>query len=558
MTHFDDVTAKLGELPYMDEARAKVIRELILECSGRNLLEIGFYHGKSSAYLAAILEDRGGPGSLTTIDLARIRSLKPSIGENLATVGLTHRVTPLFTRRSYTWEMARMLKREPRPQFDFCYFDGGHTWDLTGFGLLLVDMLLRPGGIIVIDDLNWTINRSIAKNPSAAKAYASYDDDEKSESGVRLAWNTIIPHLGYTQETARLFPWGIARKPSVQRPRAEAIAKKSQRAGLARGFSDGYGPMDNAGISLNSYDPESAPAEVLDYPGMMSRREKGLLFWLAKNVYKGDGLIVDAGLFLGASTNAFATGIKSGAGAEAVSQRFKPINSYDVAVWVRSMDRYLKIRAVQRALRGKEIRTGQSFLPILKRLLASHHDLIDFRIGDIVKTASADRPIEIAFYDCLKTPEREAAAFRAFAPRFIPGKTIVVQQDYFYESATALKIRQEFLAPYFSYLGSEATSAVFRLEKSLPETYFREDPVTRLSVDEKVALLVRAAERTRDPKFRLYGQLAVVEFLTEVGDQDHARTQLADVLRDAPERPEEVFGARMAATLERFKERLAT
>ncbi|MEZ4597942.1 MAG: hypothetical protein R3C32_14675 [Chloroflexota bacterium] len=34
----------------------------------RDLLEIGFYQGKSSAYIGAILEDRGGPGHLLTID----------------------------------------------------------------------------------------------------------------------------------------------------------------------------------------------------------------------------------------------------------------------------------------------------------------------------------------------------------------------------------------------------------------------------------------------------------------------------------------------------------
>ena len=105
-----------------------------------------------------------------------------------------------------------MIKQGGGPRFDLCYFDGGHTWDYTGFGLLLVDMLLRPGGIIVIDDLNWTIARSIQKNPAAAKSYGRFDDDEKTEAGVRLAWNTIIPHLGYEREEVTEWPWGIARK----------------------------------------------------------------------------------------------------------------------------------------------------------------------------------------------------------------------------------------------------------------------------------------------------------------------------------------------------------
>ena len=316
--------------------------------------------------------------------------------------------------------------------------------------------------------------------------------------------------------------------------------------------------MSEMGLSLAGYDANAAPAAVIDHPGMTSRREKAMLYWLARNHYAGEGLIVDAGLFLGASTNAFATGLKDGPGGRAVGGRFKPVNSYDIAIWVRTMDRYLKVPAVQRALQGGEIRHGQSFLPILKRLLAGHEDVVDLRIGDIVSTAAADRPVEIAFYDCLKTAERDAAAFRAFAPRFVPGRTIVVQQDYFYETAPDLKIRQELLAPYFTFLGAEATSAVFRLDAPLPEAVFREDPVDALSVDQKVALLYQAAERTGDPKYRLYGQLCVVDFLTQIGARDRALAQLTDVLRDGPTRPEETFGPRMQSAISALRGRLGS
>ena len=67
--------------------------------------------------------------------------------------------------------------------------------------------------------------------------------------------------------------------------------------------------MKNA-PSLAGYDPSEAPKAVLDYPSMASRNEKSLLYWLARHVYTGFGVIVDAGVFLGGSTNAFATGLK--------------------------------------------------------------------------------------------------------------------------------------------------------------------------------------------------------------------------------------------------------
>jgi len=152
---------------------------------------------------------------------------------------------------------------------------------------------------------------------------------------------------------------------------------------------------------------------------------------------------------------------------------YKPIQSYDIAIWVPSLERYLETEAAKRALKGRSVNHGENFSPILQELLATHRDLVDFRIGDIVKLASAERPVEIAFYDCLKTPDREAAAFHAFAPKYVPGKTIVIQQDYFYESAIALRIRQEFFASFFEYLGAEARSAVFSPKGANPSRVFR-------------------------------------------------------------------------------------
>lgn len=280
---------------------------------------------------------------------------------------------------------------------------------------------------------------------------------------------------------------------------------------------------------------------------MMTAREKGMLYWLARNIYAGEGVIVDAGLFLGASTNAFAKGIRENDNTGGKARDFKAINSYDTAIWVQSMNRHVKAQAVRRALGGRSLRKGQSFLPILRKLLAPHLDLIDFRIGDIVETATADRPIEIAFFDCLKTAERDAAAFKAFAPWYVPGKTIIVQQDYFYELAPDLKIRQEYLSPYFSYLGSEATSAAFRLERALPKSYFLEDPIAELSLGDKIALLERAADRCNDIKFRLYARLAVVQYLADAGYRNRADNHLKDALdelRGSGASPRD-FGERM-------------
>ena len=213
MSNIENVKTLFGDLPYMRHRQAMLIRDLIIEHGARDILEIGFYHGKSSAYIAAILEDLG-EGHLVTIDRQSVRNREPNIEQVLATLGLGHRVTPIYAQRSYTWEMAKMIQAKPPPQFDFCYFDGGHTWDGTGFGFILVDLLLRPGGWIVFDDIPWTIEAAMQNRTKTPRHWRKFGADEAATPAVKLVFDQLVPHLGYTNK--RIInngQWGIARKP---------------------------------------------------------------------------------------------------------------------------------------------------------------------------------------------------------------------------------------------------------------------------------------------------------------------------------------------------------
>ena len=213
MRNFEKIRTNFGNLPYMRHPEATLLRELIIEQDARDVLEIGFYHGKGSAYLAAILEDLGR-GHLVTIDVRSAHRREPNIEQVLSAVGLSHRVSPVYAERSYTWEMAKMIRAKPAPQFDLCYFDGGHTWDMTGFGFVLVDMLLRPGGWIVLDDLRWTVEGAMRDVPKVPKHWLACSPDERATPAVQLTFDLLVPHLGYTDR--RIIndgQWGIARKP---------------------------------------------------------------------------------------------------------------------------------------------------------------------------------------------------------------------------------------------------------------------------------------------------------------------------------------------------------
>ena len=214
MNHFDKIASVIGDLPYMQERDARILRDLIVDNDAKDLLELGFFHGKSSAYFAAILEDLGR-GHLITMDLKSAARREPSIHDVLAKLGLEHRVTPVYAQRSFTWDLAKMIQESSRPRFDFCYFDGGHTWDDTGFGFVLVDMLLRPGGIVVFDDLPWTIEAAVRDwDKQEPRYWRSCSADERATACVKLVFDKLVPYLGYTDiRVLNGKRWGMARKP---------------------------------------------------------------------------------------------------------------------------------------------------------------------------------------------------------------------------------------------------------------------------------------------------------------------------------------------------------
>jgi len=211
MEELKRVSEMLRGVQYMNEHQAIRIRNFVLKNDLCEILEIGFFKGKSSAYIASIIKEMG-KGHLTTIDLESARNRSPNIEECLERLDFLDLVTPIYAQRSHTWELKKLITKSPRPQFDLCYFDGGHTWDVTGFGFLLVDFLLRPGGWIIFDDLNWTIDKSVANTPKMAQLYNKFSQDEKSTPGVRTVFETIVPHLGYTN-VHEVGPWGYAQKP---------------------------------------------------------------------------------------------------------------------------------------------------------------------------------------------------------------------------------------------------------------------------------------------------------------------------------------------------------
>lgn len=188
-------------MPFTDADFGHVLYRFVRSSRVRSVLELGTGHGGSTAWLAAGLAGQGG--RLTTIDRAGRR--EP--GDLLARLGLAGSVDIVHARRSYTWELMRLVERRTtggrcHPLFDLCFIDGEHTWDADGFAFFLVDKLLAPGGWLVFDDLEWTFATSPSLKDS--ELTRSLPEDERTTPQVGRVFTLLVrQHPGYDEFRVR-------------------------------------------------------------------------------------------------------------------------------------------------------------------------------------------------------------------------------------------------------------------------------------------------------------------------------------------------------------------
>jgi predicted O-methyltransferase YrrM len=207
------IREKVGNVPHMTFEQAQVMRDVILRNRFQNILELGFRHGVSTCYMAGALNELGG-GKITTIDLLSAKEAQPNVEKLLADLGLSRFVTVFYEPTSYVWRLMKLLEEDPSPRFDFCYIDGAHDWSTDGFAFFLVDRLLKPGGLVIFDDLEWTYGGSPALRNS--EKVRQMPDDEKNTRQVRKVYELLVrTHPAYGEFTVR-DAWAYARKTSAQ------------------------------------------------------------------------------------------------------------------------------------------------------------------------------------------------------------------------------------------------------------------------------------------------------------------------------------------------------
>jgi predicted O-methyltransferase YrrM len=199
---YDEVNQRLADLHYAaltTPDAGRLLYDMVAQPDIENVLELGFGHGTSTAYMAAALAEKGA-GSVTTIDRAAALSRKPNIHQVFENLGLDAYLLPLYSSSSYNWELMRLIERQASGAetvtcFDFCFIDGAHTWETDGLAFLLADKLLRPDRWVLFDDLRWTI----ASSPyTKTEKLETVSADELNTPQIAKVFDMLVrTHPGY-------------------------------------------------------------------------------------------------------------------------------------------------------------------------------------------------------------------------------------------------------------------------------------------------------------------------------------------------------------------------
>ena len=202
---FQTIARALDGIPWMSPVLGRRVYDHIRSTGARNVLDLGTGHGVSAAYMAAALE-ANGHGRVTTVDAAGTQ-FDPMPADLLARVGLAHRVRIEREHSSYNWFLKDRIEERSddagncEPAYDFCYLDGAKNLNVDGLAVVLVERLLRPGGCLLMDDLDWTYVKNHWLEPSGdGLPLGPLSEAERTQPHLRPIFDLVVrAHPSFTR-----------------------------------------------------------------------------------------------------------------------------------------------------------------------------------------------------------------------------------------------------------------------------------------------------------------------------------------------------------------------
>ncbi|HEX2836860.1 MAG TPA: hypothetical protein VHN77_01900 [Phycisphaerales bacterium] len=234
------------------------------------------------------------------------------------------------------------------------------------------------------------------------------------------------------------------------------------------------------------------PAKLVFPITQTTWEERALLYWVASAYYKGEGAIIDAGCLAGSSTHALGLGLLENPRVGAA----KMLHAYDLF----RFEDYMRGAFSTIGEGGRAV--GESFLDLFERLTAEVSGVTRVHAGDFLQErwevgaggSGGGGPVEVLFVDLAKNWELERHCSATFLPALIPGRSLLIQQDYFHVWCPWIHLRMDLLREFVEFAAYVPSgTAVFVVKKPIPRHLSELDLRAHTTVPDQVAKLERAA-----------------------------------------------------------------
>jgi hypothetical protein len=271
------------------------------------------------------------------------------------------------------------------------------------------------------------------------------------------------------------------------------------------------------------------PNEVVRAWGMLSVNERKLLCYLARDYFTGEGTIVDAGAFLGASALSLACGLRS-------NPRCPPGSAY-----IHSFDNFITDSYTHDFLHHHlklRIEPGASFRPLFEEQIEEFKEHIVVHDGDFHQHRWFGPKVEILFVDICKSVSLNSHLIGQLFSFLIPGVSVIVHQDYHHPHLPWIHVTMEYLNKYLRILEERVEdSIVFGLAADISPQDLGKCVDFVFSDDEQLSLITQAIERL-SPENRHVVELARVVLLTRLRRCDLASHEFERIISKYENLPE--------------------
>jgi len=229
-----------------------------------------------------------------------------------------------------------------------------------------------------------------------------------------------------------------------------------------------------------------AEERQIDVPSMLAPEELRLYHWAARHWARGDGDLVDLGTFAGGSTARLAHGVAGRGGQSRV-------HAYDRF----TADEGTKKKTLY--ARGVPEFEGNDLLPLAQEFLAPWAPNVVFHQGQIQDLGWSGGPIEVLALDAGKNAHTLDQIVRPFYPSLIPGRSILLQQDFLHFAQPWLVSQMVRMSECFRPVGfARNHTLVFLCTAPVTDAVLKAGAVANLTDEEMLSDIATMQERVSD------------------------------------------------------------